>query len=325
MMAGRLRQFVGEEGYANTLLHYGSAVTNEIQATVEFQENFYRFSLIPAAGDALIFADEEVELQTTDEQFPSIPLGIGLKESLGVGHKESMINDETTHIEKIGVLQSLLNQIRVYQFHDTSATARIRNQAYINDNRHLEDNAGNLAAFLFAMKEDYATRKYYDRIIRYIQKILPQFSDFDLGPSRSNTNYISLDWRDRHETYLFGPHQLSDGSLRFMALATLLLQPPATLPTTIVIDEPELGLHPSAMSVLAAMVKIAGQHSQVILATQSPRLVDEFEAHNIVVVERDELKHRSTFRRLNEDALNEWLERYSLSELWEKNVLGGLP
>jgi predicted ATPase len=125
--------------------------------------------------------------------------------------------------------------------------------------------------------------------------------------------------------YLFGPHQISDGSLRFMALATLLLQPPATLPSVIILDEPELGLHPSAISLLAGMVKTASQHCQIILATQSTGLIDEFDANSIVVVDRDEEEKCSIFKKLDEKNLQEWLEKYSLSELWEKNIFGGKP
>jgi predicted ATPase len=168
-------------------------------------------------------------------------------------------------------------------------------------------------------------KRYYDRIVRHIRLMVPQFQDFDLDPLPENDRYVRLNWRQKGSDYLFGPHQLSDGSLRFMALTTLFMQPPDLRPRVIIVDEPELGLHPAAISALAGMVKAVAPATQVVLATQSPRLVDEFSADQVLIVERDETRSRTLFRRLNEKDLAEWLERYCLSELWEKNVLGGRP
>ncbi len=139
--------------------------------------------------------------------------------------------------------------------------------------------------------------------------VFPQFGDFILKPSMLNETQIRLDWSENQRDYRFGPHQLPDGGLRFMAMATLLLQPPDLIPDTILIDEPELGLHPVAISALAGMIYSASEYSQVIIATQSPRLVDEFEANVITVVERDEKKKCSLFKKLNEQELKQWLDQ----------------
>lgn len=155
--------------------------------------------------------------------------------------------------------------------------------------------------------------------------MVPQFLDFDLEPLPENDRYVRLNWREKGSNYLFGPHQLSDGSLRFIALATLFMQPPNFRLRVIIVDEPELGLHPAAISDLAGMVKAVAPKTQVILATQSSRLVDEFTADQVMIVERDQSRSGTRFRGLCEKRLTEWLERYSLSELWEKNVLGGRP
>ena len=147
-----------------------------------------------------------------------------------------------------------------------------------------------------------------------------------LEPLSDNERYVRLNWRDTWgNDYLFGPDQLSDGSLRFMALAALFLQPPQLMPGVLVVDEPELGLHPAAIVELAGMVRIAAQNTQVLLATQSPRLVDEFSPEQLLIVEFDKKERCSVFSRLDAEALREWLERYSLSDLWEKNVLGAQP
>ncbi|GHV52408.1 hypothetical protein FACS1894181_15480 [Bacteroidia bacterium] len=153
---------------------------------------------------------------------------------------------------------------------------------------------------------------------------MPQFKDFYLEPN--GKGYVSLKWLDIYPNdYIFLPEQFSDGTIRFIALAALLLQPEQTIPSVIIIDEPELGLHPSAIRQLAEMIKEASMHTQVIVATQSPGLVDEFEASQVTIIESDNKNGCSTARKLNEDELKDWLENYSLSELWDKNVIGGRP
>jgi predicted ATPase len=73
------------------------------------------------------------------------------------------------------------------------------------------------------------------------------------------------------------------------------------------------------------MVRTASQHCQIILATQSPRLLDEFSVDEIIVAERDERQQCSRLKRCDTEELKDWIENYSLSDLWEKNILGGLP
>jgi predicted ATPase len=171
--------------------------------------------------------------------------------------------------------------------------------------------------------DDY--RKYYDRIVEKIRYIMPQFGDFVLEPREMNPANILLNWHEATSEYLFGPHQISDGTLRFMALATLLLQPPERLPKIIIIDEPELGLHPQAIDLLGSMILTTGKHTQIIVATQSPRLLDSFDCENVIVAEWNKADNCSVFKQLNESELSQWLDEYSLSQLWEKNILGGQP
>lgn len=324
MMTGALQTYIGKSGSAENLLHYGSKKTARIAAEIEFNsakdEDSYQFSLSHAAGDILIFTEETIRWQQQGRSVPfTFTLDPGQKES-GLPVRSQDNNEKTAHI-----LFKLLRNCQVFQFHDTSQEAKIRNSGYVHDNRMLRSDGGNLAAFLYFLRNKPDNNKFYKRIVRYIHHIMPQFSDFDLQPSAHNEKYIMLNWHEVGIEYLFGPHQISDGSLRFMAIAALLLQPPELLPSVIVLDEPELGLHPSAISVLAGMVKIASKHCQVLLATQSPRLVDEFEPADILVVERNSAGRRSEFKALDEEKLADWLERYSMSELWEKNVLGGQP
>lgn len=335
MIAGRFQTYIAKNGFADSLLHYGAKRTPYCEVKWIFtdgeSEDEYALMLSHAAGDSLIVEKEMLPKNglTIDNERIRVELdeqGAIIEKDFAAGRKESLLAGEALGGVMIsGYVYSLLKSCQTFQFHDTSDAAKIKGQVYIEDNRYLHHDAGNLAAFLYALKNRKDGRPYYQRIIHRIRGIFPQFSEFDLKPSAANEKYILLNWREKGESYLFGPHQLSDGTLRFMALAVLLLQPKDSQPGIIVLDEPELGLHPAAISSLAGMVKIAAKNAQVILATQSPRLVDEFEAEDIVVVERDETTQNSVFKRLDEAVLSDWLERYCLSELWEKNVLGGKP
>ncbi|PGH39424.1 MAG: hypothetical protein CRN43_09115, partial [Candidatus Nephrothrix sp. EaCA] len=243
--------------------------------------------------------------------------------------KESRLDnarDDRANIpfKTIYAIHALLRGCKVYQFHDTSSVSRIRTSGYINQHELMSD-GGNLAAFLYGLKENENTKPHYKKIVRHIAQVFPQFGDFDLKPAARNDNYIMLDWREKNNEYKFGAHQISDGALRFMALAALLLQPPQSLPPVIILDEPELGLHPTAIAALAGMAKDASQHAQVVLATQSPSLLDEFRADQVIVVERDPIARSSLFKKHSAEELKVWLADYALSEIWDKNILGGNP
>lgn len=324
MTTGGLQLFIGKNGGAEALLFYGAKNTDKIEFALTFNQageegirsTKYDVKLVHALPDRLIFAGETVKYERSDASKP-------LEYYVTSGNGESGLSSDEGNTSK--VLHSALSKIRIFHFHDTSDTAKIKTGGYISDAHYLRSDAGNLAAFLRNMKNAPDTKKYYNRIVRHIKRVMPQFRDFVLEPLASNKENLRLNWVDESSDYLFGPHQISDGSLRFMSLATLLLGPPSDLPGVIVIDEPELGLHPAAIHELAGMIKTASANAQVFVSTQSTRLVDEFELDQLVVVERNKEKNCSVFKRLEKDSLLEWLDRYSLSELWEKNVLGGRP
>ena len=323
MTTGGLQQYVADQGFADTLLHLGAKVTSEVSARLRFEDaqarDEYVFVMNRDATGRLFLKNETIVNHKTGWDTPQI-------RNLGGGVRESQLREYCEKGDQTcQAVFTLLSRCRVFQFHDTSATAKIRGEGYVDDARLLRSDGGNLAAFLRQLRSKDPGKRYYDRIVRHIQLMVPQFLDFDLAPLPENDKYVRLNWREKGSDYLFGPHQLSDGSLRFMALATLFMQPPNLRPRVIIVDEPELGLHPAAISSLAGMVKAAAPETQVILATQSSCLVDEFTADQVMIVERDEKQPRTLFRRLHEDDLREWLEEYCLSELWEKNVLGGRP
>ncbi len=315
-----LQKFVVPRGGADSLLHFGPKTTGCCQWSLRYSQpssgriSTYKGSLFPASGGRMSLAGETVELHDAEKydhpQF--IMLAPGL---------ESQMNEHTD--KTVQVVRGALSRCRVYQFHDTSLEAKIRTGGYLNDNRYLRADGGNLAAFLFAIKNHPEQSRYYQRIVRHIQNVVPQFDDFILEPMANNPKNILLDWKAKGQDYRFGPHQLSDGTLRFMALTALFMQPPKTMSSMLIVDEPELGLHPAALSALAGMVRSASRNCQVLLSTQSSQLVNEFELEDIVVVDQD--TGNSHFQRLAREPLAEWLANYSLAELWDKNVLGGRP
>ena len=321
-----LQEFIGRSGRSESMLFGGRKMTPQLRATVEFvsghtaaeeRRSTYRIRLGDAAPDTLIFLDERVSYRHAG--FPQ-PQEI----MLGAGHVESRLKEEAeAGNTTCRVVRGLLWGCRVYHFHDTSAKANIRRSHYIDDAQYLRDDAGNLAPYLFALQKRHPD--CYRRIVETVRLAFPTFGDFHLAPSATGTRDILLNWyaKDRSD-HLFGPHQLSDGTLRFMALATLFRQPLERLPSVIVLDEPELGLHPYAIRVLAGLVRAVATRVQVVLATQSARLVDEFEPHQVVVLESED-GAGTTCHRLEPSELEAWLEEYSLGELWEKNHFGGRP
>jgi len=321
MMGGRLQQYIGTAGRAQSILHYGPKVTPQMEARLEFEAdkgtNAYHLRLFYAAGDTLVFAEETLSFKQTGR------VGDPKVVSLGAGHQESRIGDEADRAEPTAkVLRHLLNQCRVYHFHDTSAAARVRQYCYVGDKYWLMPDAGNLAAVLHHLRSQDEGAVYH-RIVGTIRLIAPFFQEFVLEPEGPNKKDIILNWREKESDQVFGPHQLSDGTLRAICLITLLLQPEGQLPDLIIVDEPELGLHPYALGVVASLFKKASHHAQVLVSTQSSSFLDKFDPEDVVVVERE--GKESVFKRPEPAELDAWLEDYSLGEVWEKNVMGGGP
>lgn len=319
MMAGRLQQYIATTGHAQSLLHFGPKVTPQMEARLEFEVDngvdIYVMRLFHAAGDTLVFADESLSFLATGHTSPSdVPLG--------TGHQETRIGQEANAGEPTAkFFRHLLNHCRAYHFHDTSPTARVRQYCYSDDNRWLMPDAGNLAAFLLRLREENGGT-VYQRILSTIRLIAPFFEDFELELPGTGPDVI-LNWRDKGSDQVFGPHQFSDGTLRAICLITLLMQPENELPDLIIVDEPELGLHPYALNIVAALFKKAAHHTQVLISTQSSSFLDNFDSEDVIVVNRE--GKESQFTRLDSAKLEAWLDEYTLGEVWEKNVIGGGP
>ena len=319
-MKGNLQLYVAREGGSRDLLHLGPKVTKHVAFDLRLAEGAwsgnYRAELYPVPRDALAYGDEVLNDRTEDDRWRT---------------RTSVVQGESKFFQELqegqyrhdqGTLSEthrFLSNCRTFHFHDTSAEAGIRLKSDPSEGGSLRTRGENLAAFLYRLREE--RRPYYDRIVATVRQVAPFFRDFDLAPDAGRK--VMLTWRGHTSEYEFGPHQLSDGTLRFMAMAALLLQPEEDLPRLIVLDEPELGLHPFALNVFAGLVQQASEHGQVLLATQSPQLLDHFEADQVIVV--DLVGGESQFHRLDPEPLREWLDGYTLSELWNKNVLGGRP
>lgn len=290
---------------AERLFHYGLKQTSELKGYLAFEDNAYEVRLQARDNGSLFIAEERSYYQSSSFNVSNID--------------ESQIKNSSTYRDRW--LRDYLQSYKIFHFHDTSKGAPLRSSANINDNRYLKTDGSNLPAFLFMLQEKYP--KTLRRIELTIRSVMPYFGNFSLAPSLLDESQINLQWSDieNNEKY-FDANDLSDGSIRFIALATLLLQP--TLPKVIIIDEPELGLHPTAIVKLAGMIKsVASRGCQIIVSTQSVNLINNFDAEDIITVDRKD--KQSTFNRLNNDTLQHWLNDYSLGELWTKSIINGQP
>ena len=294
---------VGEE----KSLHKGSKITSEISFETSFDNGKNGYSAaIKLGGEGFVFTSEKLHFQRD--------------KGINISNYGAEANIKTNDNYRAKYVIKYLNGYRKYHFHDTSKNSPFTNPSHIvNDSLYLYEDGRNLASFLYSINQEH--KIVYNRIISTIQSIAPYFSDFYFQPSQDGN--IRLLWQDKFSSNLYGANNFSDGTMRFIALATLFLQP--ELPSTIIIDEPELGLHPFAITKLAGMIKsVASRGTQVIVATQSADLVNHFEADDVITV--DQANGESNFRRLVKDELTEWLDDYSIGDLWQRNIIqGGQP
>ncbi|PHN01139.1 AAA family ATPase [Flavilitoribacter nigricans] len=299
-----LQEYVALKGI-DTFLHKGDKVTNEIDAFLGFNNtNAYSFTL--KKGDTgLIFTEEGM-------WYDKNPYYENKVDIASYGH-ESKLRFQT--MPRANYIRNYLDQLAKYHFHDTGENSPFSKESNIeNDKFYLYEKGSNLAAFLYHIQQEH--RIVYNLIVKNIQSIAPYFSDFFFRPE-SNGN-LKLRWRDKYSSVVYGVNDLSDGTIRFIALTVLFMQP--DLPETIVIDEPELGLHPTAIAKLAGLVKsVASKGCQVILATQSTDLISHFDPEDIVTV--DLIDGESVFNRLNSETLEQWLEDYTIDDLWKRNII----
>lgn len=318
MMAGRLQTWTRKQGSADRILSFGVQETEAVQVVIRFGRNGYEFILEPTIDGGFVFREEKTLFDGS--------LG-HIERILGLGHLEAKLPEKynwSQSNKQIGVPAFCYESItswKIFHFHDTSDTAGVKRVGSLHDNEYLRSDASNLAAFLYRLRQEHP--ETYGQIRKTVALAIPFFDDFILKPQELPTGeeQIRLLWKQKDSDYPFWPSQLSDGSIRFICLATALLQPDP--PSTIIIDEPELGLHPFAITLLGSLVRSASKRTQLILSTQSVPLINEFSIDDLIVVERQE--GATTFHRHQQEEFEIWLEEYSVGELWEKNVLGGRP
>ena len=308
----KLQLHVAEEGGSDNILHFGSKTSEYLKGVIKFDNrNGYQFKLRPSKDNKFYF---EYEASGFNKEF------YGKKDWFsgvwGEGNTEGILIEKKDRVSIY--VSEYMNSLQVFHFHDTSKTSKMRKPAQVNDNSYLREDASNLPAYLYWMQEKHPAN--FKKIERIVKSVAPFFEKFNLQPDRLNPDMIRLEWQEKGSNYFNAMH-LSDGTLRFIALATLLLQPEA--PQVIIIDEPELGLHPFAINKLAGLIQKASANSQVIISTQSVNLVDNFVPEDIITVDRED--RQSVFNRLKSEELKEWLSEYNISDLWNKNVIGGRP
>ena len=321
--AHRLQEYVQRQGGADDQLFGGVTVSPlmgaEVALRTEAGRNDYRFTLAHAHPDRFIFTDEAFRFRRDGR------LNEADWTHLGSGHSEARIVDAARSSESAEYnpvtarhIVNLLRRCAVYQFHDTSDSSRMKIKWDKEDADYLRSHGGNLASVLLRLQQEDGKR--FVSICRYIERALPEFDRFDIKESYGK---VFLAWKAKKAEKTIGAHLTSDGSLRFFALVTLLNLPPEMLPDVLFIDEPELGLHPAAVTLIGDMIKSLAHERQIVVATQSPLLVDSFDLAEIRVLEMQD--GRTEIRSFDESQYRRWLEEYTSGEIWQKNLLGGYP
>lgn len=313
----RLQNWTTTQGSADRIVSFGVKETGKLESFIEFGLNGYEFELEPTMDGGFSFSKERLLFEG---------FCFGKKWiNLGSGHKESQLKNAFQQANKKGGVEdycySSISSWKVFHFHDTSDTAGVKRLGSLQDNEYLRSDASNLAAYLFRLSSE--SPEVFEQIRKTVSLVIPFFDDFVLKPTKlvSEEEQIRLLWEQKNSDYALWPSQLSDGSIRFICLVTALLQPEP--PSTIIIDEPELGLHPYAITLLGSLLRSASSRMQVIVSTQSVPLVNEFSIEDLIVVERE--NGATVFNRFREQEFQTWLTDYSVGELWEKNILGGRP
>lgn len=309
--------YTAELGGANKILHFGQKETPEIDFALLFIPNGYKAVLIPNVNDKFIFKNEKTYFFA--DKIRGYHGGTKVYSLKSEGEENSQLPSRG-HSQSIqGHIVKYIQDWKVYHFHDTSDTAKVKQTCNIDDCYIFASDGANLSAFLRCVREN--NEKSYNQIVKTIQRVAPFFQDFILEPEINNESTIKLKWKHKGTDEYFDAHDLSDGTIRFICLTTLLLQP--NLPTIILLDEPELGLHPFALKLLASMFRKVSNKTQIIASTQSVTLADNFDIEDIIVVDR--INNCSEFKRLDKSKYKDWLEEYSLGEIWQKNLIGGVP
>lgn len=311
---GQLQIYINENGRSENFLYFGNKSSKFLFGRITFdneKKNEYEFRFIPNVEGNFIFEEEwsnyyEGNIKNRDKLNRSY-----------TGRFESLLKEHRGF--RNHYLRNHFNSFKIFHFQDTSITSRMRKPSNTNDYAYLYEDGGNIASFLYMLQE--SKPEYFNIIEKITQSVAPFFERFYLKPDEINPQQIFLRWNEKGSDQLFNAYNLSDGTLRMICLTILLNQPEP--PSTIIIDEPELGLHPFAIIKLASMIRSAISRTQIIVSTQSVSLLDQFSPEDVIVVERED--YQTVFKRQNSQTLSIWLDDYTLGEIWDKNLIGGRP
>jgi predicted ATPase len=311
---GKLQNYVEKQGFANAFFHFGSKKTTRITIEIEVGQNGYHVDFSHGeANDALVFEKEYCTFTGSSKNWI-------IRGKLGESGLLSSSEADSEYVRDY--TREYMRGCRVYHFHDTSPTAGFKRAQPLQYNAYLYPDASNLAPVLRYLRASHS--ESYQEILTAIRAVAPFFHDFYLEPSgKEGEESLLLRWIHRDHDAPFSANQLSDGTARFICMAVLFLQPRFLRPGTIVLDEPELGLHPAALDVLAEIIQAVSKEIQVICSTQSVAFANLFEPEDFIVVDQEQ--GVSTFRRLERASLENWLEEYGMGEIWTKNLIGGRP
>lgn len=315
LMHTELNRYVRDNGGAGHILFNGRKTTKKMEFKMRFGTHGFRFKLVPTPDDACAIEDEACYGESGMHGWRE--MGDNAEGKSGMVQE---LKRPAAGAESGKPVYDAISSWQIYHVHDTGSSSGMRHYEIIQDNRVLRMDGANIAPFMLKLNQQYPD--VYTEILNSIRLVIPFFDDFVLEPLKSGEKEtVNLTWRQTGSDYPMQPYHLSDGAIRFICLSTALLQP--NPPSTIIIDEPELGLHPAAIVILAELIQLASQRTQVIIATQSPALIDQFCIDDLIVVNRK--NNASVFERLQESDYSEWLQEYSIGELWTKNVISGGP
>ena len=318
----RLGEFTLRQGGADDQLFGGARSTQQIEATVFFRTTLGRsrftFVLQYAHPDRFIITGEQFRSPDPEDSSEDDPVYLFFDQP--IGHESACVQESRSSTADMRLTKAveLLADCGHYQFHDTSDCAPVKTRWDVEDNHRLLGHGGNLASVLLSLQENEAPR--FDLICKQLAQVVPDFNGFQ---NVENYGKTILRWRSKGTGKTMGAHLTSDGSLRCFQLVTLLNLPDTLLPRVVLLDEPELGLHPAAIALVSHMAKSLARRCQVIIATQSPHFVDAFGFEDMIVLELRDGRTETT--RPDPSRFGRLLKNYSTGELWWKGVLGGYP
>lgn len=313
-----LQSYVALKGTLNNILYKGLKKTQKIYIQFTADRNIYEAELIPTENNKLAFNLEKCSFETGRNKVYNEEYGKGHLETNAVNY----FGEIETRVAR-NTFTKILKEMNVYHFHDTSNTSPIKQKQMIDDNRGLRNDGSNIAPYLYLLKKNFPDD--YDKILKTVKSIAPFIQEFRLEPDNINKSFIQLEWKETNSDNYFNANSFSDGTLRFICLATLLIKPDiGDIKRTIIIDEPELGLHPNALGLLGSLIRSTSKTNQIIISTQSVTLLNQFSYEDVIVVENDKEKG-TQLKRLEQEEMEKWVEDYSIGDLWEKNIISGRP